>query len=106
MNIEVRGKDIELPVGFRAFVARKIDLALGRFSDRIAEVRVGIADVNGPRGGVDKTCRVEVRGARSWEVIVTAADADMYTVVHQAGDRVNRAVSKAIAKSRTLSRSS
>jgi ribosomal subunit interface protein len=106
MNIEVRGKDIELPAEFRAYVARKIDTALGRFGDRIAEVRVGIADVNAPRGGADKTCRVEVRGARAWEVIVTAADANLYTAVHQAGDRVGRAVSRALARSRTLARSS
>lgn len=37
------------------------EFALDRFVDTIREVEVWCADINGPRGGVDKTCRVQLR---------------------------------------------
>ena len=35
-------------------------------------------DINGPRGGIDKRCRIVVKLKRSGELTVEATDTDMY----------------------------
>ena len=44
-----------------AHVERRLRFALTRFSGRIGRVNVFLTDQNGPRGGIDKTCRIVVR---------------------------------------------
>ena len=49
---------------------RRLDFALGRFGGRISQVTVGLEDLNGPRGGADKRCRLAVRLVPSGKVTI------------------------------------
>jgi ribosome-associated translation inhibitor RaiA len=44
----------------RAHVRRRLERSLGRFARRIGRATVHCRDVNGPRGGVDQACRIEL----------------------------------------------
>ncbi|MFT3768407.1 MAG: HPF/RaiA family ribosome-associated protein [Minicystis sp.] len=100
MQIEVRSRDAEMPEEIRAHAAGKLQLALARFGDRIASIKISLADVNGPKGGVDKTCRVLVHGREAWSVVVSEQDADPYALIERAGDRVGQAVRRTIIRRR------
>jgi ribosome-associated translation inhibitor RaiA len=100
MNIEVRSRDVAMAEDICAQAAFKMEVVLSRFQDRIASIKVGLSDENGPRGGVDKTCRVRVQGRDAWSVIVSAEDADPYALIERAGDRVGQAVGRVIARDR------
>ena len=58
LDLRVRGVgvDPELQAHMRERVASK----LGRFATHIERIAVRFADLNGPRGGVDTTCRIQV----------------------------------------------
>lgn len=78
---------------------RRLSFALGRFADRIRSVRLVVADQNGPRGGPDKLCRVDVRGT-GWSVHVEDIDAATNTVVDRVADRAGRTVARKIGRLR------
>lgn len=42
-------------------IQKTYEFALDRFVHTVREVEVWCADINGPRGGLDKTCRVQLR---------------------------------------------
>jgi hypothetical protein len=44
----------------RAAIRHQLGLKLGKYATAIERVSVRISDANGPRGGVDKLCRVKV----------------------------------------------
>ena len=44
----------------RDVAARRVNFVLRRLHWLVTTVRVRFADENGPRGGVDKRCRIEV----------------------------------------------
>jgi ribosome-associated translation inhibitor RaiA len=58
VQVQVRGRNIELTEELRAHVERRLQFALSRFSQRIDRVVVRLADANGPRGGDDKNCPI------------------------------------------------
>lgn len=84
----------------RLHAERRLAFALSRFEPRIRSVRLVVADQNGPRGGVDKLCKVEVRGA-GWTVHVEEVDATMSSVVDKAADRVGRSVARKVERLRS-----
>jgi putative sigma-54 modulation protein len=100
MNIELRSSNVPLSQALYDHVVRKIDFALRRFANRIDGVVVRLVDINGPKGGLDKRCRIVARLAPTGSVIVEATDADAYVAVSQAAVRVDERVARAITRRR------
>jgi len=58
--VSVRPRGLALRESQHAYIRRKVGRRLGRFAPNIERVSVRVTDVNGPRGGVDKLCRLRV----------------------------------------------
>ena len=98
MELEVRGRHMQVSDALRAHLARRLGFALGRVSDRIGKIQVRLEDINGPKGGIDKRCRIHVAGDRGWLVVVEKYDSDAYAAVDGAADRAGRAVKRALGR--------
>jgi ribosomal subunit interface protein len=94
MRLTVRAIGFELTPALEDRATRRVHLALGRFAPRLGHIHVRLSDVNGPRGGDDKRCHVNVavRGAR--EVSIDEVHADMYAAIDQAVTRAAHAVAR------------
>lgn len=92
MRIDIRTHGLTLDPETQALVHLRLICALGRMVRYVGRVGVYLADENGPRGGVDKTCRLVVGmpGGRS-AVIEDRAD-DLRAAVCRAADRAGEAV--------------
>jgi ribosomal subunit interface protein len=101
VKIEIRTRGFTLTRALRSAVERRVEFALDRHADRISRVRVHLGDVNGPRGGADKSCRVEVRMRGGRSVRVSVVDADAYAAMNAAVHRVARAVARALERERS-----
>ena len=102
MNVQIRSRGIPITDGLRSHVERRASFALDRFAERVTSVTARFEDTNGPRGGVDKTCRVEValRGART--VRASDSHADLYVAIDGALHRAARGVSRALHRERQV----
>jgi ribosome-associated translation inhibitor RaiA len=76
--------------------------ALGRFEGRVNVVTARLADLNGPRGGVDKRCRISVAVRAGDPVLVEDADTDLYAAIDRAAERAGRAVWRQLARRREM----
>lgn len=86
-NVEVKGLGITLTDTLREHTLRRINSAFNRIADRIGRVTVRVGDMNGPRGGCDKYCRVLVRIPGQEDVYVEAACEDLYEAIGRAAER-------------------
>ncbi len=100
MRIDVRGRGCEVSLALSSYAKRRALFAIGRFSPRIEGVSVLLSDANGPRGGVDKECRLVARLRPSGGLRVAERDADMYAAIDRATERLARAVAREIARRR------
>lgn len=57
-NIRVFGVDLDQEQ--RAGIRKSLGAKLGKYATSIERVSVRVLDANGPRGGVDKVCRIKV----------------------------------------------
>jgi ribosomal subunit interface protein len=100
MRIAILCRGILPTQAIRDYAQRRLKTALGRYQSVLASVQVRLADVNGPRGGVDKHCVVEVVGPAMTPIIVRERDADLYVAIDRAADRIDRATGRRIARLR------
>jgi ribosome-associated translation inhibitor RaiA len=103
MRVQLRGKNIlELTDDLRDHADRRLRFALGRFGDRIDRVTVRLEDVNGPRGGIDKRCRIEVSLKPGGTVRLQDEGSELYSLIDWAADRVGHAVGRELDRRRSL----
>jgi ribosome-associated translation inhibitor RaiA len=89
MQVQFEARD---PRGaeFKDFAVQRIRFALRRLSWLVPRAHVRLSDANGPRGGVDKCCRVEIKTRRSGVVVITAIARDWRSALDSAISRAAR----------------
>lgn len=83
-------------------VDRRLHFALARFGPRIARATVALEDVNGPRGGVDKACRIVVRLRSGGDIVASVDDVDWHAAVDRATTRIGQSVAREVTRSREV----
>ena len=74
----------------RELTVRRVRFALRRLAWLVPHAEVRMTDINGPKGGVDKRCHVELRTEGVGAVVVTAVASDWRTALDQALARAGR----------------
>lgn len=98
MKITVWSKLEEVDETVRANIERRLRYRFNRFSPRVLRVNVRITDLNGPRGGVDKISRINIRLRPTGNVFVQDVDQDAFVASDRASERAARSISRAIKR--------
>jgi putative sigma-54 modulation protein len=101
MKIEVRFRGLSSSDALREHASRRVHFHLSRFGKEVTSVLMRIADINGPKGGVDKRCQVTVRGPRFGSATLDDLSGDAYSAVDIAVERIGRAVRRELRRVRS-----
>lgn len=82
------------------YFVRRIEFALGRFSDRVRSVESRMLDLNGPAGGVDKACAITVHAVGISPIRVRAIASDLYAAIDRATDLAGSQLTRALDRRR------
>ena len=104
MNARIRTAGIDLSREDRDYIRRKIERKVEKFTSPIEQVSFRLADVNGPRGGVDKVCRAKVEVSGLPPVVVERRHQSVRAAVEGTLDATERAVRKIIRRRQTAPR--
>ena len=95
MEIEIQGNTSN---ALDEHVTARLEAAVNQFAGRVGSVHVRLSDINGPKGGVDQSCKVTVQLKPTGNIIVEETSEDMYSAVSFAADRVKQAVGREIER--------
>jgi ribosome-associated translation inhibitor RaiA len=104
MKIHVRAVGIELNAKVRAEIERRLHSSLDRLAHHLLRVAVRVSDQNGPRGGEDISCLIEMRLRPRGRLFVQEADLDVMGAVGQAADSAATSLVRTVERSRDLRR--
>ena len=97
MLTEITKRSGKLAVGVRQMVEQRMQLALGRFSQRIRRVSVHFSDV-AINGGSDKQCRLRIALIPSGEVVVEDVAPSVVAALTNVAERAVRSVGRALGR--------
>lgn len=100
MHIDIHARGFELTEGLREHTFRRLKFATDRALDEVRTVKVRLSDVNGPRGGEDKHCLIQIPLAGRQQILVHDTEADMYVAIDRAIGRAEHLLSKRIGRKR------
>jgi len=104
IQFTIVARGLELRNSHRRAIRRILASALGRFARRVQTVRVWLEDVNGPRGGVDTRCRIEVYFRPRGSITVSALATDEYAATAEAAARARELVDRRVKRVRSRRR--
>ncbi len=104
MKMRLAARGIELSGDLKDYIRRRVHFSLGRFAARIRYLSIRLADVNGPRGGLDKCCDIRVDVGLRQQVIVRERQANLHAAVAFATERAERAVQRQLKLAQTGTR--
>jgi hypothetical protein len=102
LRIHVTG--VHLPADFRPHARELLGRRLGRFATNIERATVRFEDVNGPRGGVDTLCRIQLTVSRRPTVLVESRAADPGAALKRSATAAANAMDRSVGRAglRTL----
>jgi len=102
MQIDIQARNFSLTDALRSHAERRLRFALTCCDDYIQRVVMRLSDINGPRGGTDKRCHLQVVLAGLPDVVVEDIEADLYVAIDRATDRVGRTLVRRIDRQQAL----
>lgn len=101
MNLTIRNDGFEMSEAIDMHVRDRLAAALDQHQSHVRSVAVTVRDENGPRGGIDKSCLLQVfLDTRREPVIIRKLHENMYLAVTDAADAVKRTVGRLVGKTK------
>lgn len=103
--LSVRTKDVDVDAELREYVAKRAGFKLGKFANAIERITVRFEDLNGPKkGSPADRCAIKVVISRHESVLVEVVEDDPRVAFDTAIDSVERAVKRALEKTKSKAR--
>ena len=101
MQIAIQTNGFELTEGLRAHVERRVRFAFDWANFLVSKVAVRLSDLNGPRGGEDKRCVIQVAVSSATDVVIEDTQTDLYVAIDRAAERAGRSLARRVERQRT-----
>jgi hypothetical protein len=94
----INGNDGSSDNQLRNLAVDKVRFALRRLSTLVPRAKVQFTDVNGPRGGVDKRCQVELTTDTAGTVVIASLARDWRTALDRSLSRARRVLTRSVQR--------
>lgn len=84
MKLLLKARNIKLDPTTKAYLKHRASFAFARSRDLIRTLTITIADVNGPKGGSDKQCKVLIRTNNLSDIVITETQSNLKESIDRA----------------------
>lgn len=102
MHVDIQSRGFELTDALKDYAVRRLAYGLGQSARHVVRVTVHLLDINGPRGGADKRCRIRVKLDIPLEVVLEDTQPNLYVAIDRAAERVGRTVARNLRRHRQV----
>jgi ribosomal subunit interface protein len=102
MQIDIKSRDFPLTDALRSHAVKRMRFALTCCDDAILRVVMRLSDTNGPRGGSDKRCKLQLMLEGMPDVVIEDTETDMYVAIDRATGRAGRTLVRRLDRQKSL----
>ncbi len=102
MQITIQTRGFSMTEALRLYVLQRVRFALGWAGLSMRKLAVVLSDINGPRGGNDKRCKIQVQLIGGKDVVIEDTEADMYVAIDRAAERADRVLVRRVQRMREV----
>ncbi len=92
------GQGVELSEALEGHIHQQLRSVERRFGERLTRIEVYLTDVNGPKGGANKLCKLEARPRGQGPMVAESLHEDAYAAVSSASRRLESVLSSHYGK--------
>jgi ribosomal subunit interface protein len=96
MQVEIHSRGFDLTPAIKDHALKRLHAVVARFEGQVTGIHVTLEDVNGPKGGLDKRCRIRVDGVPGGAAPFEAQTSDLYEAIDVAAGKIGRWLGKAL----------
>jgi len=96
----IQARGFELTQALESFVLDRVEPILQDHPEGVCYLGVRLSDINGPRGGADKCCRVHIAVPQQRDLFVQDIQPNMYDAIDNAIRRAARSLRRKLARRR------
>lgn len=100
MILSTKSLGFSLTPGLKEFVETRTRAIVSRHGHKVSRVDVTLLDVNGPKGGKDKRCRIQLKIEGAPAVVIQGTDKDMYDAIGSCTARLKRTLANKLERER------
>jgi len=82
----------------RELSVERVRFALRRLTTFVPHAKVQFSDINGPRGGMDKRCQVELKTDNAGTVVISSLARDWRTALDRSLRRATRVLTRSLQR--------
>ncbi len=98
MNIDIQSPDFVITESIKRFVINEAEKHLSAVADHVNKVVIHVRDINGPKGGEDKECKVELLMYEMPSIVLKKRSSDAYMAIKKAITRASRCGLRTLGK--------
>lgn len=99
MQINIHSKGFSTTMAIKRYAESRLRAALNHLNQvRLQRVSFHLSDENGPKGGRDKRCLVELTLPGTQDIIIRDTQPDLYLAIDRAVDRAVRALHRQLRR--------
>ncbi|XVJ59435.1 MAG: hypothetical protein HEQ23_08535 [Tepidisphaera sp.] len=100
MEIRLFDGSIKTSQAQHDYVRTKVGAAAGRLKDATGTIEVRLADANGPKGGIDKTCSIVLTPPGLGTLRVEEQAADYYAAIDAAAATLKKSLARLLERTK------
>ena len=102
MQIDIQARGFDLTDGIREHTKKRLGFAIDWAQDDVREIKIRLSDVNGPRGGEDKRCLIQIPMIGKSSIVIEDVESDLYLAIDKAIHRMERVLAKRLERAREV----
>lgn len=106
MQIDIQSRGFSMTDEILRYAEMRLLYAMSFCQDHINRVKIRLSDINGPRGGTDKRCHLQVVIPGMPDIVVKDTEVDLYDAIDRAMDRARRTALRKIKRLRSMRKQS
>ena len=101
MLFEVSNRQADMNEDVSRRAKRLLKFSLSRFKGAVSRVKVMLCDINGPKGGVDKRCRITAKFRAAGLVVAQSSGVNYIEALNSCLEKLERAIRREIDRRRS-----